>query len=72
MALGTVFCCGCTKFWPNLLISVFYINIHLGWILINAPDVLLLGAAGFNWCFFLLRVSVSYSAPRDLHRRAAH
>ena len=30
------------------------------------------GPPGSNWYFSLLRVSVSYSAPRVLHRRAAY
>ena len=31
---------------------------------------LLLGSPGSNWCFFFTPELVSYSAPRELHRRA--
>ena len=33
---------------------------------------LLLGPPGSNWCFSFAPELVSYSAPRDLHRRAAY
>ena len=33
---------------------------------------LLLGPPGSNWCFSFARELVGYSAPRDLHRRAAY
>ena len=32
---------------------------------------MLLGPPGSNWCFSFVPELVSYSAPRDLHRRAA-
>ena len=38
----------------------------------TGASCLLLGQPGFNWCFSFAPVSVSYSAPRDLHRRAAY
>ena len=33
---------------------------------------LLLGPPGSNWCFSFAPELVGYSAPRDLHRRAAY
>ena len=33
---------------------------------------LLLGPPGFIWCFSFALELVGYSAPRDLHRRAAY
>ena len=33
---------------------------------------LLLGPSGSNWCFLLLMVSVSYSAPRNIYCRPAY
>ena len=33
---------------------------------------LLLGPPGSNWCFSFASGLVGYSAPRDLHRRAAY
>ena len=33
---------------------------------------MLLGPPGSNWCFSFAPELVSYSAPRDLHRRAAY
>ena len=38
----------------------------------TGASCLLLGPPGFNWCFSFAPVSVSYSAPRDLHGRAAY
>ena len=45
----------------------------------RAPDsmmagasCLLLGPPGSNWCFSFAPELVGYSAPRDLHRRAAY
>ena len=34
--------------------------------------LLLLGPPGSNWCFSFAPELVGYSAPRDLHRRAAY
>ena len=50
--------------WINLIDHAFKIRI--------AGACLLLGPLGFNWCFLLLQISESYSAPRDLNRRAAY
>ena len=36
------------------------------------PVYLLLGPPGSNWCFSFAPELVGYSAPRDLHRRAAY
>ena len=33
---------------------------------------MLLGPPGSNWCFSFAQELVGYSAPRDLHRRAAY
>ena len=41
--------------------------------LVGAGDsCLLLGPPGSNWCFSFAPELVGYSAPRDLHRRAAY
>ena len=41
--------------------------IHFSWL---GPE--LIGPPGSNWCFSFAPELVSYSAPRDLHRRAAY
>ena len=38
----------------------------------TVSSCLLLGPPGSNWCFSFAPKLVSYSAPRDLHRRAAY
>ena len=38
----------------------------------NLSSCLLLGPPGSNWCFSFAPELVSYSAPRDLHRRDAY
>ena len=38
----------------------------------NNISCLLLGPPGSNWCFSFAPELVGYSAPRDLHRRAAY
>ena len=43
--------------------------ILVGW---AGASCLLLGPPGSNWCFSFAPELVSYSAPRDLHRRAAY
>ena len=40
--------------------------------LIEIASCLLLGPPGSNWCFSFAPELVGYSAPRDLHRRAAY
>ena len=43
--------------------------ILVGW---GRTSCLLLGPPGSNWCFSFAPELVGYSAPRDLHRRAAY
>ena len=38
----------------------------------TGASCLLLGPPGSNWCFSFTPELVSYSAPRDLHRRVAY
>ena len=40
--------------------------------LLVPASCLLLGPPGSNWCFSFAPELVSYSAPMDLHRRAAY
>ena len=39
---------------------------------LSVRSALLLGPPGSNWCFSFAPELVGYSAPRDLHRRAAY
>ena len=39
--------------------------------LIHVPGISI-GPSGSNWCFYFAPELVGYSAPRDLHRRAAY
>ena len=46
---------------------MFYVYTSL-----SQVSCLLLGPPGSNWCFSFAPELVGYSAPRDLHRRAAY
>ena len=60
--------------------SMYDFNVRYAWKVIAAvttavvvtDSCLLLGPPGSNWCFSFAPQLVGYSAPRDLHRRAAY
>ena len=61
---------------PDLCLLVLFCDgpdiklfILVGW---GRASCLLLGPPGSNWCFSFAPELVGYSAPRDLHRRAAY
>ena len=58
-------------FWSGslFLIAPSKLFILIGW---AGASCLLLGPPGSNWCFSFAPELVGYSAPRDLHRRAAY
>ena len=58
---------------PNIVgIELIQNNNDICDIGLAGASCLLLGPPGSNWCFSFAPELVGYSAPRDLHRRAAY
>ena len=54
------------------VLEKFLVTGNTNFRLFTAVKVLLLGPPGSIWCFSFAPELVGYSAPRDLHRRAAY
>ena len=52
--------------------SIYFMYTPVLYFMYTTASCLLLGPPGSNWCFSFAPELVGYSAPRDLHRRAAY